>query len=521
MILIVDEKSENLFSLKRVLEESHFEVDVAYSGAEALRKLASQEYTLIILEVEMSGMDGYQVAEALLSGARQTRDIPIMFLLEANTEKQFVRRGFSSGGADYVTKPVDPDILLLKVQTLHRLYEQHWELRNIRASLMLEIEVRREAERNLTRLNAEQQALIRSFPQIVFTVSPDCTIEFVNDYWYDYSSTLSVFPELHPDDVTKKDELNCSVKDGLPFIRELRIRHLSTGIFRYHLLRMVPLMQDGQLIKWIGTFTDIHEQKTARDELEVMVAERTKELTLKNTELEWSNHELQQFASVASHDLQEPLRKIQMYSNRIYDRFRPQAGEALTYVKRIVDASGRMSSLITDLLSYSRLSIKSLFRKTDLNELIKGIITDLEFSIREKKAELIVEPLPEIECVEGQIRQVFQNLISNALKFSREGYVPRVRICSELYREESGREMCHICIRDNGIGFDEQYLDKIFTIFQRLNAKEAYEGTGIGLAIVKKIVEKHSGSITAHSSEGHGATFILSLPLYQSEETLI
>lgn len=520
MILIVDDKSENIFSLKKILEQSDFEVDEAYSGEEALLKVLRNDYTLIILDVQMPGMDGFEVAEAL-TGTQRARDIPIMFLSAVNTDKRFIARGYASGAADYVTKPVDPDIFLLKVKTLHRLYEQHRELLKIKASLMQEVEVRREAERSLTQLSAEQQTLIRSFPQIVFTVSPECTIEFVNDHWYEYSTALSEFPELHPDDVAKKEELNCSVKDGKAFVRELRIRQISTGSYRYHLLRMVPVMQEGQLIKWVGTFTDIHDQKAAREELEIMVAERTRELTLKNAELELSNHELQQFASVASHDLQEPLRKIQMYSNRIHDRFKTQAGEALNYVDRVIDASGRMSSLITDLLSYSRLSIKSLFRKTDLNELITGIITDLEFSIREKQAELSIDQLPEIECVEGQIRQVFQNLISNALKFSREDQAPQIHISSEQYTDESGREMCRIYVKDNGIGFDEQYLDKIFTIFQRLNAKEAYEGTGIGLAIVKKIVEKHSGAITAHSSEGNGATFILSLPVHQSADNLI
>lgn len=520
MILIVDDKSENIFSLRKILEQSDFEVDEASSGEEALRKVLRNDYTLIILDVQMPGMDGFEVAEAL-TGTQRAKDIPIMFLSAVNKEKRFIARGYASGAADYVTKPVDPDIFLLKVKTLHRLYEQHRELLKTKASLLQEVEVRREAESNLMQLSAEQQTLIRSFPQIVFTVSPDCVIEFVNDHWYEYAATASEFPELHPDDMAKKEELNCSVKDGKPFVRELRIRQRSSGQFRYHLLRMVPVMQEDRVIKWVGTFTDIQEQKAAREELEIMVAERTRELTQKNAELELSNHELQQFASVASHDLQEPLRKIQMYSNRIHDRFKVQAGEALNYVDRVIDASGRMSSLITDLLSYSRLSIKSLFRKTDLNELLNGILTDLEFSIREKQAVFLIDPLPEIECVEGQIRQVFQNLISNALKFSKEGLPPKIHVHAELFQEAGGRKMCRIFVKDNGIGFDEQYLDKIFTIFQRLNAKEAYEGTGIGLAIVKKIVEKHSGSITAHSTEGSGATFVISLPVQQSGDAPI
>ncbi|GAA4448538.1 ATP-binding protein [Rurimicrobium arvi] len=520
MILIVDDKSENIFSLKKVLEQSHFPVDEAHSGEEALLKVLRKDYALIILDVQMPGMDGFEVAEAL-AGTQRGRDIPIIFLSAVNIEKRFITRGYASGAVDYVTKPVDPDIFILKVKTLYRLSEQHRELVRTKASLTQEVEVRRQTEKNLKRLSAEQQTLIRSFPQIVFTVTPDGVLEFVNERWFEYSASKTAFPEVHPDDQRLKEEMDHATKQDEPFVSEIRLRHLATGTFRYHLLRMIPLIQGKSVVKWVGTFTDIQEQKDAHDELDTKVRERTKELMQKNAELELSNHELQQFASVASHDLQEPLRKIQIYSNRIRERCLVEGGDALTYMDRVIDASRRMSSLISDLLSYSRLSIKSLFQRTNLNELIEEILIDLEFSIKDKGAVLDIQPLPEVECVAGQIRQVFQNLISNALKFSVPGTPPRISISGEEYKDASGRTFCHIYVRDNGIGFDEQYLDKIFTIFQRLNAKEEYEGTGIGLAIVKKIIEKHGGTITARSAEGEGATFIISLPVTQNGDTHI
>ncbi|HEY1112428.1 MAG TPA: ATP-binding protein, partial [Chitinophagaceae bacterium] len=254
----------------------------------------------------------------------------------------------------------------------------------------------------------------------------------------------------------------------------------------------------------------------------------TRELQDANTELEISNNELMQFASVASHDLKEPLRKIHMFSNIIRERYMSESPHgALDYMNRIIRSSARMTKLIDDLLTYSRLSINTLFESTDLNCIINEVLSDLELSITEKGAEVLVDHFPHIEVVPGQMRQVFQNIISNALKFSRPGTPPRITITSELISQpdfdiaaaEKG-DYCRISIADNGIGFDEQYTAKIFTIFQRLHSREKYEGTGIGLAITKKIIEKHNGWITARSTSGGGSTFVIILPLRQPGEVL-
>jgi two-component system CheB/CheR fusion protein len=231
-----------------------------------------------------------------------------------------------------------------------------------------------------------------------------------------------------------------------------------------------------------------------------------------------------QFASITSHDLKEPLRKIHIFSNMLRDRFHSDDGTpAADYLDRIIRSASRMTRLINDLLDYSRLSADSFFQPTDLTVVVQEVLGDIELAIADKKAEITVADLPVIDAIPGQIRQIFQNLISNALKFSRNGVVPQVTIKGELtsklayegHADPSG-QYCRISVKDNGIGFDEQYARKIFVIFQRLHDREKYDGTGIGLAIAKKIVERHNGIITANGKEDEGAEFIFVLPLHHS-----
>ncbi len=390
MILIVDDKKENLFSLKTLLQLNLYDVDTAVSGEEALKKILKTEYELIILDVQMPGMDGYEVAENI-TGYSKSKDIPIIFLSAVNIDKRFITKGYTSGGVDYITKPFDPDLLLLKIKTFARLYRQTKELNDIKNNL---------------------------------------------------------------------------------------------------------------------------EQK---------VEERTAELIEANKELEASNTELQQYAFIASHDLQEPLRKIITFSQIVRERFMKNA-DASQYINRIIASSERMRTLINDLLSYSRLATDPDFVTASLNIVIRGAITDLELVIKEKKANISVDNLPTIEMIPDQIRQVFQNIISNAIKFSKPATAPEMKIWSDFTKQKSAESKaaergsyCRIYIEDNGIGFNEQYLDKIFTMFQRLHGRSEYQGTGIGLSIVKKIIEKHNGLVTARSRENKGTTFILVLPVSQAK----
>lgn len=525
MILIVDDRPENILPLKKILELHNFRTDTAESGEEALKKVLNTTYSVIILDVQMPGMDGFEVAEAI-AGFGKARDTPIIFLSAVNKEKKFITRGYTSGGIDYLTKPVDPDILLLKVKTFYRLFEQQQELKAIQESLRQEIDIRKHAQEELAARMDELRFILESLPQIAFTVRPDGKIEYVNEHWFQYSADAQVFPEFHPDD-DPCEQWKEHFAQGHEFSGEARLRHLATGEYTYFLLKIIPVLQGGAIVRWVGTFTDIHQQKMANEVLEHKVELRTKELVDKNQELETTNHELQQFAWVVSHDLKEPLRKIQTFSHLIKDKYLTGNDEAISYLNRSISSSARMSRLISDLLDYSRLSVTAYFQPTDLNALVDELLADFDETIREKKAIVRKDRLPVIETIPSQIRQVFQNLISNALKFSRPEVAPVIDIRYEIISEKDpgapaapDGPYCRISIRDNGIGFDEKFLDRIFVIFQRLNNISAYEGTGIGLAIAKKIMDKHNGLISARSVEHEGSEFIIVLPLVQ-EHTLI
>jgi signal transduction histidine kinase len=248
----------------------------------------------------------------------------------------------------------------------------------------------------------------------------------------------------------------------------------------------------------------MEQLRISKNELEMRVLERT-------AELERRNQELQDFAFIASHDLQEPLRKVQTFGDMLVLKSDPLLGpEGRDYIQRMQRAAARMQKLLESLLSYSRVTTKAEpFAQTNLRKSVQGALSNLEIVIKEKGALVKVAPLPTVEADRSQMIQLFQNLIANALKFERENQTPRVSIYS---RKHSNTGAHQICIEDNGIGFDEKYLDKIFMPFQRLHGRSGYEGVGMGLAICKKIVERHDGEITARSEPGKGATFIVTLP---------
>jgi two-component system CheB/CheR fusion protein len=377
----------------------------------------------------------------------------------------------------------------------------------------------------------EQFQFVTNFmPQMVWSARKDGYIDFYSEQWYDYTGLdhektkgKGWMIALHPEDKRRtQDTWANAVKEGKPYDAEYRLKRFD-DIYRWFLGRALPMRDEqGNITKWFGTNTDIHDQKLAERLLEEKIEERTRELKMLNKKLEASNTDLMQFASVASHDLKEPLRKIHLFSGLIKDQFPDDPrgnGNLSAYIDRIISASSRATNLINDVLSYSRLSSENLFEQVDLGNILKEILLDLELVILEKKAKVKSDNLPVIKAVPGQMRQLFQNIIGNSLKFHKPGEAPVIHVSTQAadrdkypeLKDLSG-ELYEIHIKDQGIGFDDQYARKIFSLFQRLNSKEKYDGTGIGLAIAKKIVERHHGVIAAKGRENEGAEFIIVLP---------
>ncbi len=252
---------------------------------------------------------------------------------------------------------------------------------------------------------------------------------------------------------------------------------------------------------------------------DVTERKRSERLIVERRALERVNADLQEFAYAASHDLQEPLRKIRTFGDRILQRWGgtlPDDGR--DYLQRMQNAAARMQKLIDDLLAFSRVSTRAQpFEQVDLGGLARDVVQDLEARIEETGGHVELGDLPTIEADPVQMRQLIQNLLANGLKFHRPGQAPTVRVGAQLMNGSGRSPTYELRVEDDGIGFDEKYLDRIFTIFQRLHGRSEYEGTGLGLAICRKIVERHHGRITAHSSPGKGATFVVTLPVSQGE----
>jgi signal transduction histidine kinase len=266
---------------------------------------------------------------------------------------------------------------------------------------------------------------------------------------------------------------------------------------------------DGQTKDILAVAIDVSYQVIARHKIEEVVAGRTRELAEANRNLERSNGELRQFAYITSHDLQEPLRKISTYTS-LLEEDPAIGGAARGWLEKIAVASQRMQNLIRAVLSYSELSRQAPgYEPVDLNKIVEDAISEFDLLIEQKSAAIRIETLPTIDAIPLQMSQLFGNLLSNALKYARTEKPPVISITCR--REDNA---FHIDVSDNGIGFSPENADQIFSIFKRLHRKEEFSGTGIGLAMCKKIIENHGGSITATSAPGEGATFRIVLPVH-------
>ncbi len=305
------------------------------------------------------------------------------------------------------------------------------------------------------------------------------------------------------------------IRTGQPVVSKIERAELADGQIFWWLVTKLPWHdKDGKVIGTFGASQDVTPLKQAEESLRKFTAQ-----------LERSNRELQDFAYVASHDLQEPLRKIIVFGERLQEKSAERLEpEALDYLQRMRKAASRMQTLINDLLAFSRVTTKAQpFNRVNLAQLAREVIEDLEGRIEITQGRVEQGELPTIEAEPLQMRQLLQNLIGNALKFRRPEVSPVVKIEARIYSgvlphappDTADQKLCELTVTDNGIGFDEKYLDRIFNVFQRLHTRGEYEGTGMGLAIARKIVLHHGGHITARSRPGHGAAFVATLPVCQ------
>ena len=302
------------------------------------------------------------------------------------------------------------------------------------------------------------------------------------------------------------------------------LRHGKKELF-YTNLSYNPIKEpDGTVSGILVVGNEVTEQVLARQKIEEVVTERTRELGMANEELKRSNQNLEEFAYAASHDLKEPMRKVQLFSDRLKDRLKDTlAEEDKGLFERIIHATHRMNTLIDDLLMYSHVSRGAIIEETvDLNQKLKAVLEDLELEIEEKKAKVIADPLPTIKGHRRQLQQLFQNLVSNAVKYNRPGVVPEIRITCKKVEDadqlpfipaKQKEQYCLINVQDNGIGFHQEDAERIFNVFTRLHGNAEYKGSGVGLSIVRKVVENHGGYIWAESTSGEGATFHVLLPV--------
>lgn len=300
-------------------------------------------------------------------------------------------------------------------------------------------------------------------------------------------------------------EMWATISSGQTWEGEIQNRTKDGAYYWVH-TTIVPFKgPDGTPEHYVAIRYEITERKLAEEKLAVQARQ-----------LEASNKELSDFASVAAHDMQEPLRKIQSFADRLRAKAGPDLrADARDYLDRIQNSANRMQTLINDLLSYSRVSTKPRrLSMVNLNECLAQVASDLEIRIEKTKGQVCWDALPTIEADPLQMQQLFMNLVNNALKFHKPGVPPQVRISVKGIDSAWGRRH-EISVEDNGIGFDEKYLDRIFTIFQRLHGRNEYEGTGIGLSVCRKIAERHGGALTARSRPGEGSVFVVSLPAYQ------
>jgi PAS domain S-box-containing protein len=503
-ILLVDDTPENLVSLEAALAGLNEELVLANSGREALRCLLNDDFAAILLDVRMPDMDGFETAE-LIRRRPRSRQVPILFLTGYRNEEHLFR-GYDLGAVDFLFKPIVPEVLRSKVAVFV-------ELSRSNAKLKEQAEVLQKAEqrfRSLLEAAPDAMMMCREDGEIVMVNSQtevlfNCGRErliarnikaLVPDWSFNLDRDQAVDRAwLHPPE--KGLELQAFPEGGEPFPIEISFSPLQT--------------EEGVVIT--SAIRDIRERKQTEEKIRQLNANLEERVRERTEALMRSNEELEQFAYIASHDLQEPLRTVSIYAQLLAKRYQGQIqGDADQFIRFIVESAGRMEKLIHDLLDFSRVEGRATdsFVRMSCERALDDATLNLRTLVEENGAVITRDPLPSVIGDPVQVTRLFQNLLVNSIRY-RTDEPPRIHVA---VTDHPGSQWL-FSVSDNGIGIEPQYWEKIFGIFKYLQPRAKSSGSGVGLAICRKIVSRHGGRIWVESALGEGATFAFTLPRSQ------
>jgi len=477
-ILIVDDRPANVMALDALLSNEERVVIAATSAKEALDILSREQVDLILLDVQMPDMNGFELAQ-LLKAESATAEIPIIFASAEKLDRASRMKGFEEGAIDYLLKPLDPDITKAKVAVQLELQRQKRQL----------IEKNQALEKSALLINnsADIIGVVDARTLIVEEMNPSFTS--LLGYANERVRNTSLYWFLEEGDAHRVRELAVSGRSALSF--EARAQ-AADGTLKW--LEWNVVVKGG---KWFVNARDVTEIRQLNKMLEKNVQQ-----------LEAANRELESFSYSVSHDLRAPLRAINGNVEALEEDYGNKLEEgAKRFLRRIGENAVRMNSLINDLLAFSRIGKQPVKRsRIDMEQLVRQIFSELGES-HLHRARVTIHPLPEAEADFALLKIVWTNLISNAIKYSSKKELPQVEVGGALRPGE-----VEYYIRDNGAGFDMAYANKLFGTFQRLHDASEFEGVGIGLAIVQRIVARHGGAIRGEGKLDLGARFVFSLP---------